>query len=397
MTTTMQNSRLRLLNALRAGSKPIMTFLGLPSARTAQVVASTGLDGVIIDCEHGHISDDAMHDAVTAISAQGVSPLVRIRMTHADLIKRALDAGAHGLVVPMINTAEDARAVVRHAKFPPQGVRGQGSAFPGFAFGIDIPTYTKTANELLITCVQIETRLGVQNVDAICAVPGVVLGYVPAKGDEPEFVDAIDKIIAAARRHGKWVGRLANDGLSAKRHLEVFDTVALSYDNDSKRNCRAWFNPNLEPLQDEFRSFLDFLLGYSKHAADQFPLVYDTPRMCAYRADQTIRDRPGSHVRNPGARVIATPPVVGALELGLRAKRAAAEAGQDNGEESDDEDGDYEYAEEDVETFAPGHEIALNLADDIYPDAINYFLADEIDIDSDVDLDSDDDEDVEMS
>ncbi|KAF2994866.1 hypothetical protein E8E14_000526 [Neopestalotiopsis sp. 37M] len=81
----------------------------------------------------------------------------------------------------------------------------------------------------------------------------------------------------------------------------------------------------------------------------------------------------------------------------VRAKRAAAEAGQDNGEESDDEDGDYEYAEEDVETFAPGHEIALNLADDIYPDAINYFLADEIDIDSDVDLDSDDDEDVEMS
>lgn len=150
-----------------------MTFLGLPSARTAQVVASTGLDGVIIDCEHGHISDDAMHDAVTAISAQGVSPLVRIRMTHTDLIKRALDAGAHGLVVPMINTAEDARAVVRHAKFPPQGIRGQGSAFPGFALGIDIPTYTKTANELLITCVQIETKLGVQNVDAICAVPGV--------------------------------------------------------------------------------------------------------------------------------------------------------------------------------------------------------------------------------
>ncbi|KAJ4253448.1 hypothetical protein NW762_010606 [Fusarium torreyae] len=150
-----------------------MTFLGLPSFRTAQLIASTGLDGIIIDCEHGHISDDAMHNSVAAIASQGVSPLVRVRMTHPDLIKRALDAGAHGIVVPMINTADDAKAVVQHAKFPPQGSRGQGSAFPGFAFGVDIPTYIKTANETLLTCLQIESKLGVENVDAICAVPGV--------------------------------------------------------------------------------------------------------------------------------------------------------------------------------------------------------------------------------
>ncbi|KAI0141986.1 nucleosome assembly protein [Pestalotiopsis sp. NC0098] len=81
----------------------------------------------------------------------------------------------------------------------------------------------------------------------------------------------------------------------------------------------------------------------------------------------------------------------------VRAKRAAALAGQDNDDDSDDEDGDYEFAEEDVETFQPGHEIAVSIADDIFPDAINYFLADEIEIDSDVDCDSDDDEDVEMS
>lgn len=112
MTTSIQNSRLRLLNALRAGSKPILTFLGLPSFRTAQIVAQTGIDvsrshpllliispltivkGIIIDCEHGHISDDSMHSSTAAIAALGVSPLVRLRMTHSDLIKRALDAGA---------------------------------------------------------------------------------------------------------------------------------------------------------------------------------------------------------------------------------------------------------------------------------------------------------------
>ena len=173
LTTTIRNPRLRLLNALHSHSKPIMTFHGLPSTRTAQILACTGLDAVIIDCEHGHISDFSMHDSVVAISSQGVSPLVRVRGSHSDVIKRALDAGAHGIVVPMVDTAEDAAAVVRSVKFPPQGLRGQGSAFPAFALGIDIPTYMKTANETLITCLQIESKLGVENVDAICAVPGV--------------------------------------------------------------------------------------------------------------------------------------------------------------------------------------------------------------------------------
>ncbi|KAH7178898.1 Pyruvate/Phosphoenolpyruvate kinase-like domain-containing protein [Fusarium sp. MPI-SDFR-AT-0072] len=251
LTTTIQNPQLLLLNALRANSRPIMTFPGLPSARTAQLVASTGLDGVIIDCEHGHISDDSMHNAVTAIASQGVSPLVRLRMTHADLIKRALGAGAHGIVVPMINTPEDARNVVQHAKFPPQGLRGQGSAFPGFAFGVYISTYMAMANETVLICLQIESKLGVENVDAICAVPGVgpndlalsILGYAPAKSNEPEFIDAIEKIIAVARKHGKWIGRLSNDGASAKKHLEIFDTVALGYD---VRAIQNWYLAELK-------------------------------------------------------------------------------------------------------------------------------------------------------
>ncbi|CEL04216.1 Putative 2-keto-3-deoxy-L-rhamnonate aldolase [Aspergillus calidoustus] len=255
MTTSIHNSRLRLLNALRSNAKPVMTFLGLPLFRMAQIVAQTGVDGIIIDCEHGHISDDAMHSATAAIAALGVSPLVRIRMTHGDLIKRALDAGAHGIVVPQVNTAEEARAVVSDAKFPPQGRRGQGSAFPAIAHGIDIPTYMKTANETLITCLQIETKTGVDNIDEICAVPGVdmifigpndlalsLLGYVPARGDEPEFVEAIERIVAAGRTHKKWISRLSNDGASCKEHLKVFDTVAMSYDIRAIKN---WYTAEL--------------------------------------------------------------------------------------------------------------------------------------------------------
>lgn len=83
------------------------------------------------------------------------------------------DDHASGIIVPQVNTAEDAASVVAHSKFPPQGLRGQGSAFPGVAHGIDIHEYVRTANETLITCIQIETKAGLENVEAICAVPGV--------------------------------------------------------------------------------------------------------------------------------------------------------------------------------------------------------------------------------
>ncbi|KAB8227189.1 Pyruvate/Phosphoenolpyruvate kinase-like domain-containing protein [Aspergillus alliaceus] len=182
ITASINNPRLHLLNALRAGTKLIMTFLGLPSFRSTQVVAQTGFDRRF------------MHSSTAAIASLAVSPPI------------PLDAGAHGIVVPQINTAEEDKAVVSHSKFPPQ------------------------ANETLIICLQIESKVGVENVDSICAVPGVdmvfigpnylalsILGYVPAKGSEP-----------TARKHGIWVGRLSNDGASSKEHLKVFDTVALS-------------------------------------------------------------------------------------------------------------------------------------------------------------------------
>ncbi|KAI4724644.1 hypothetical protein E4T49_07618 [Aureobasidium sp. EXF-10728] len=201
----------------------------------------------------------------------GVSPIVRLRMSHPDLIKRALDAGVHGIIVPQVNTAEEANAIVVNAKFPPQGARGQGSAFPAIAHDIDLPTYIKAANETIITCVQIESKQAVDNIDAICAVKGVgitltlimdmvfvgpndlalsLLGYVPANGDEPEFVKAIDAIVAAARRHGKWVGRLSNTGALCKEHLRTFDTTALSYDIRALQN---WYTTELKVARDGSR------------------------------------------------------------------------------------------------------------------------------------------------
>ncbi|KUI74446.1 4-hydroxy-2-oxo-heptane-1,7-dioate aldolase [Cytospora mali] len=255
-TTKIDNPRLRLLNKIKTGAYPLMTFVAIPSVRQAQIVALTGLDGIILDCEHGHIGDDAMHNSVAAISALGVSPIIRIRGPAHDIIKRALDTGAHGIMVPQINNSEEARQIVQSSKFPPQGVRGQGSAFPAIGHGLNTPEYMLSANQTIVTMIQIETRAGVENVEEISAVPGVdmlfigpndlaqsLLGYVPARGDEPEFVAAIDKIITAARKYGKWVGRMVNNGTVAKEERSRYDTVAITGDTKAIQN---WYISEFE-------------------------------------------------------------------------------------------------------------------------------------------------------
>lgn len=101
-TTTVSNPRLRLLNRLKAGEFPLMTFTAIGNTRHAQILALTGLDGIIVDCEHGYIGDESMHDCVSAISALGVSPIIRIRGTGSDIIKRALDTGAQCVFFPQL-------------------------------------------------------------------------------------------------------------------------------------------------------------------------------------------------------------------------------------------------------------------------------------------------------
>ncbi|WVW85171.1 hypothetical protein I302_107209 [Kwoniella bestiolae CBS 10118] len=257
--TTVSNPRLKLLNQLRTGDTALMTFIGLPSVRLAQIVSSTGLDAVIVDCEHGHVGDDQMHNAVAGIAFNGCSPIIRIRSPHPDLIKRALDTGAHGLMIPMINTAEEAAAVVKYSKLPPRGLRGQGSPFPGYAFGVPIPEYNKTCNETLLTIVQIETKEGVENVDSICAVDGVdmvfigpndlamsLLGYAPAKYTEPVFLEAIDKVVRAAKKHGKWVSKLVYNGQQAKDVAGDFDCLAVGSDS---KILKEWFTEQVNVVR----------------------------------------------------------------------------------------------------------------------------------------------------
>lgn len=118
-----------------------------------------------------------MHSSVNAVASCGVSPIVRIPANEGWMVKRALDAGAHGVLVPLIYSAEDAKKLVESAKFPPQGKRGFGSPFSMGAFDSkgDLTglQYMQNANANLLTCVQIETASALADVETIAKIDGI--------------------------------------------------------------------------------------------------------------------------------------------------------------------------------------------------------------------------------
>ena len=134
----------------------------LPGTNLSRAIARAGFDWICVDCEHGNIADHEMHESVAAIASCGVSPIVRIPANESWMVKRALDSGAHGIIVPLLYSAEDARILVQSAKFPPKGKRGFGSPFSMGTFdskgNISGLEYLQAANQSLVTCVQIETQ-----------------------------------------------------------------------------------------------------------------------------------------------------------------------------------------------------------------------------------------------
>ena len=126
------------------------------------------MDWICVDCEHGNIADQEMHESVAAIASCGVSPIVRVPDNQGWMVKRALDCGAHGIIVPLIYTADDVKKLVQSAKFPPIGQRGFGSPFSMGMFDVQGAMtglqYLQQANEALVTIVQIETKEALENV-----------------------------------------------------------------------------------------------------------------------------------------------------------------------------------------------------------------------------------------
>ncbi|RTE70187.1 hypothetical protein BHE90_015415 [Fusarium euwallaceae] len=236
----------RLKSSFVEGKQTFGAWQMLPGANVSRLLARSGVDWVLIDCEHGNIDDGAMHDAVPAVAALGVSPLVRLPDMQGWMVKRALDSGAHGIIVPLVRTVEEAKQLVLDAKFPPLGRRGFGSliALERFNPNPTLTEYLHQANDALVTIIQIETREAFESVEEIAAVDGIDalfigpfdlgnnIGYPIQKGVMgPELKEALARILAATRRAGKKCGIYCKDAQQAKEFAaQGYDMLVAATD-----------------------------------------------------------------------------------------------------------------------------------------------------------------------
>src|SRR2546428_4666645 len=203
----------RVKQLLGAGEPALGTFMALGSTLGAEQLAQLGFDWLVIDQEHGAIDATLTQSLLQAISTTETVPLIRVPQNGVDWIRRALDAGAYGVIVPMVNTREEAEAAVRAAKYPPLGSRSIGGSRTRLYGGND---YVERANDEILLIAQIEHKIGVQNAREILSVKGVDAYFIgpgdlcaslglPNSWDPdfPEYWEAIEKIRRAAGQAGK--------------------------------------------------------------------------------------------------------------------------------------------------------------------------------------------------
>lgn len=198
----------------------------------AEIVAGGGLDWLMIDAEHSPLGLESIQHQLMAAAPYTTTPVVRVPVNDAVLIKQYLDLGAQNLLVPMVNTAEEAEQAVAAMHYPPRGVRGVGSALARGARWNRVPDYLARASELVSLTVQIETAQAVSNAAEIAAVDGVDALFIGpsdlaasmgvlGQQDHPDVVAAVEQTIKAVKAAGKPVGVNAFAPAMAKRYLEA--------------------------------------------------------------------------------------------------------------------------------------------------------------------------------
>ncbi|KAJ7153572.1 Phosphoenolpyruvate/pyruvate domain-containing protein [Mycena crocata] len=217
-------------------------WLTLPSTAVARTIATTkGVSWVLIDAEHGLISDSHYYDLANTIASSGASPLIRIPDSEPWMIKRALDAGAHGIMIPMANSPEIVRKVVTATKYPPVGIRGYGPMFTHAAGALNAP-YKAAANDAIIVSVQIEHPDAVAQIDEIVkeGIDATFIGpydlavSMGVDVGSPEHEAALQKILDATKKAGKVAGIFCLTGEQAqKRFDQGFDMVSVTTDIDT--------------------------------------------------------------------------------------------------------------------------------------------------------------------
>jgi 4-hydroxy-2-oxoheptanedioate aldolase len=252
------------MNQVRAswsrGSPAVLGWLQIPAALSAEALAGCGYHALVVDLQHSPTDFVAAVEMFTAIECGGAEPFVRVRANDASGIMKLLDCGARGVIVPMIETAEQARAFASALHYPPRGTRSFGPRRPLLRYG---PGYPEFASETIVGLAMIETALGLKNLDEILATPGIdgifigpadlalALGAPPeADSQDPRVVAAIRAILARAREHNKRAGIFCGSAAFARRRLaEGFDLVSLTPDLSMLLSAARSVLDAIQPLQ----------------------------------------------------------------------------------------------------------------------------------------------------
>ena len=229
---------------LKAGEPSVGTWLSLPSPEAAEYVSRLGFDWLVIDAEHNPIDIRTLAQMFAAMAASGSAPMVRIPWNSPENFKRVLDAGAWGVVVPMVNTREEAEQAVSAARYYPDGTRSVGGGRFPMSFEAGAEEYFRHANEQILVVLQIEHIQGVENADAILSVPGVDACFigpndlaasmglglgVPLESDDPRLMDAIAEIRHACIRNGVAPGIHCSGAAGVNQRIgEGFQFCALA-------------------------------------------------------------------------------------------------------------------------------------------------------------------------
>jgi 4-hydroxy-2-oxoheptanedioate aldolase len=241
----------RFKQALREGKPQIGLWLALGDAISAELCAGAGFDWLVLDAEHGPNDLRSLLAQMQAVAPYPSHPVVRIRVGDPHIIKQVLEVGAQTMLIPMVETAEQAASLVAAMQYPPAGFRGVGSALGRSSRWNRMAAYPQQAGNEMCLLVQIETRRGVENIKAIAATPGVDGVFIgPAdlsasmshlgNMTHPDVLATIEQCIGHIRAAGKAPGILFGDEALVKRYLELgvlfiavsADTLILSQGTD---------------------------------------------------------------------------------------------------------------------------------------------------------------------
>lgn len=221
----------------------------LPDIHLAELLGRSGADWICFDLQHGLMDYSALTSLLPAVSGLPITPIVRVAANQPDQIGKALDAGAEGVIVPMVNTAEEALQAARACRYPPDGIRSCGPMRGSMLEGME---YLKTANEHVACIPMIETEQGLANVDSIAAVEGVDalfvgpmdlcygLGLTPGDFGNTKFTEAIQAILAACTAHGCAAGIFGyTPAIAAENLRNGFDFASIGTDISFARTGAA--------------------------------------------------------------------------------------------------------------------------------------------------------------